>query len=100
MAVDTIIANQLPLDATKVAAIQQTIASEGYSLLKEIVAARCAVHQISGLASLMYDNNGSQVKIGENHIQLAKRFQNTLDVLDELERDKEGWATVKIENRR
>lgn len=96
----TIIVSPVPADATQRGILQTLFASPGYSLLKEMVAARCIEAQSSMANAALYPNNENAVAKAEAMKIRAKDYATCLDILDAIGEKEEEWYTVKLEHRR
>lgn len=96
----TIIVSHLPVDATQRGHLQTLFASPGFSLLKEMVVARCIENQVKAMNARLYPNNQSA---SEQAVEMEKRAASltaTLDLLDDLSSNMDEWRTIKLENSR
>lgn len=97
---ETIILTSLPADATQRDHLEKLFTSQGFSLLKEIVAAHCIKAQTEHLNRVMYPKNEVNTVIGSDKLEEAVFLNAMLDKLDEIEKKEQNWFTVTLEHRR
>lgn len=88
---------RLPADATQQAELRKFFNSEIFTLLKEMVAAHCAQHQINAMRVLLYPDNEKAKLIAGEETARAALFNSLLDMLDDISKKEEEWFTVRTE---
>lgn len=97
---ETVIVTRLPADATQQATLQSVFSSPGFSLLKEMVAARCIVAQVEAMNARLYPRNEAAEATATENERRAAEYNRCLDILDDISQKEDDWFTVKLEHRR
>ncbi len=97
---ETIIVTRLPADATQRTTLQSLFGSPGFSLLKEMVAARCIQSQVEAMNARLYPSNEGAASAAVEEERMAAEYNRTLDILDDIAQKEDEWFTVKLEHRR
>lgn len=90
---------RLQLDATQMKQLRELFVSQGYILLKGVVASRCVELQIDSINRQLYPSNEMSVERAKDSIAEARELNAILQILDELEGDEARWYTVTPERR-
>lgn len=93
-----IVANKYPIEPPQVDNLRTLFESPAYTTLKEIIVAHCVHAQVQFMNCSLYNNDNATVQAMEHQTQAA-RFNNALDVLDDLEGKMEEWFRIKLETR-
>lgn len=94
----TIVVTRLPVVAAQHGLLQTLFASPSYSLLKEVVAAKCIEAQVNMANAALYPNNDGANATASEMSRRASELAKCLDILDEIGEKEEEWYTVKIEH--
>ncbi len=97
--VEPILTRQTHLDATQAKLLQEVFVSQGYILLKEVVASRCVELQVESINRQLYPSNEASQAISAEKLAHARELNTLLQTLDELEQDKARWYVVTPERR-
>lgn len=93
----TVIVTRQPVDATQQGYLRSLFASPGFSLLKELVAARCIEKQANSMNAQLYPENDKAAERAAGFAKEAVCFSDSLDVINDLEIEgPENWWTVKL----
>lgn len=96
----TIVFQRVIVDGDQQKRLAELFGSPGLALLKEIISAHAAEHQIKALnAGLYYDNTERAQFDMTAGIRKAGEYNHALDVLDDLSAKQEEWFTAKLEHR-
>lgn len=98
-AVEPILTRRLHLDATQAKLLQELFLSQGYILLKGVVASRCVELQIESINRQLYPTNEISSEIAKDSLAEARDYNAILQTLDDLEANKARWYTVTPERR-
>jgi hypothetical protein len=90
-----LIFTRLNVEATNRSHLERLFTHPGFSVLKEVVAARAA-KRISDYANTVVFETENAVGAAANSLIEAKRLQITLDVLREIEGAPDEWYTGSI----
>lgn len=93
----TIVATREAADPTRRADLEKLFASPAFLFLKEMVAARCALHQTEAMNAALYQDNPEAAAKAESERNKASDCNKVLDMLDDLSRKEDEWFTVKLE---
>lgn len=96
----TITANRSPADAIQQGNLESLLSSPGFSLLKEVIAAHCIIHQVEAMNARLYPESVMANSAAGHAEALAIAHGHCLEVLDDILKNKEKWFTVKLEHRR
>ena len=96
----TIHVTRQPLDATQQGSLRTLFDSPSFSLLKEVVVARCIEKQVSAMSAALYPENEHAEEDAKRDSAQATLLNAVLDVLDDLAKKEQDWWTVSIEPRR
>jgi len=88
-----------PLDQNQRTELAKFFESPTFNLLKEVVAANCAVHQMEAMNRALYPDNEAMRETCEGARAEAIRLNSALDVLDGLAKSEQKWFTATIECR-
>lgn len=94
-----VIATHIPIEDAQKDQLRTLFNSAGYALLREVIAAHCASHQVGFMNKAMYSNENAKAQ-AETDRQAAARFMETMDVLDGLEKIEDQWFRINLEQRR
>lgn len=97
---ETIIFTPIPADATRQGILRDLFGSPGFSLLKEMVAAKCIEAQVEAMNARLYPKNEEAAAKAEARERQAAEYSRCLDLLDDLAEKEQEWFTVKLEHRR
>lgn len=95
----SIIANRFPIADAEKDQLRTMFASPAWSTLREIVSARCVEAQAHYLDASMYETENASDAAATAKAS-AKRFNTTMDVLDEAEKNMDEWYRITLEQRR
>ena len=79
--------------------LRTLFSSPAYGLLREVIAAHCAEHQVDFVNKTMYDNENARAQAMESEAK-ARRFNSALNVLDDIEKIEDQWFRISLEQRR
>lgn len=96
----TIVATRQPLDATQQGLLRNLFDSPAFSLLKEVVVARCIDRQVEAINAALYPNSETATDVAAHEIAAASGLNTILDLLDDLSKEEQEWWTIKMEPRR
>jgi hypothetical protein len=88
---------RLPADATQQAALRGIFSSPGFTILKEMVAGRCAEHQVTAMQALLYPENEKAKAVALEKTGQATLLNALLDMLDDISKNEQDWFTVRTE---
>jgi len=96
---DSIGVTPIALDATKRGALQSLFTSPGYLVLREVVAAQCAIRQVKSINAQMCPLNDALAELAQREKEIAQRYHVAMEVLDAIEKSEQQWVTVVLEQR-
>lgn len=93
----TILVEKVPLNADKKALVATLFASEGYSLLREMIISRCIEAQIPAMQAQAYRDISDKAKDdAEVTLKVVRELSAALDLLDELQQKEDDWHLVNL----
>lgn len=94
----SLVAKKIPLEPAQADQLKTLFASAGFGILREVIAAHCAVAQVDYMNSSLYETDNA-----ENKALIAKlkaiEFNHALDVLDRLGQLEQEWFRINLEQR-
>jgi hypothetical protein len=90
-----LIFTRLNVEATNRSHLEKLFTNPGFSVLKEVVAARAAKRVSEYANTVVFETDNAKAS-AENNLVEAKRLQITLDVLREIEGAPSEWYTGSI----
>lgn len=97
---ETIFPTKVPADAIQRGHLQTLFSSPGFSLLKEMIAARCIEAQVEAMNMRLYPKNPVAVGGADEKEFEARLLNGCLEYLDFFSGSDQEWHTVKLEHRR
>lgn len=97
---EPIIFTRVPIVATQQDILRTALASSGFSILKEVISAKCIEAQVKSMNAHLYMVNESAIREANEQSRMASKYNSFLDILDELQEKEEEWFTAKLEHRR
>lgn len=97
----SIIISRVPVAADQRDELAKLLSSPTFSLLKEIIGARCAEHQVKLMEADLYAGENEEAKAeAESHRSKARTMNAVLDTLDDIAKNEDEWFTMTLEPRR
>ena len=93
---ETIVIERKFLEPVQKEHIKKMMDSSGYSLFKEVLAAKCVVSQVKSMNSMLYPETERALETSQLEAKKAAKYRNFLDFLDELEKNDADWFTTNL----
>lgn len=87
-------------DPTQVSELNKLFTHQGYIILREMIASRCAEAQIKAATGMVYPGNEDAEAQKKHYTEEAIKLNSFLDFLDDFQEKPDEWFTMKIEIRR
>lgn len=91
----TLLTTRIPLDSAQADQLRRMLASPAYAALRDVIAAHCALHQVTYMNTALYNNENAEAHMSEARTK-AIAFNAALDVLDELARNSHEWFRIEL----
>lgn len=92
----TIIINRVGLTPPQRGDVLNCINSPGYSLIKNLLTARCITEQVEAMNIELYADNSDALHIAGQHREKATQLRRMLDELSDLEQKEQHWSLVDL----
>lgn len=83
----TIAPTRKPVDATQLVYLRDLLVAPGFQILKELVASRCAEHQVNAMNRQLYPDNQTAVEGAHFSFMEAIKCAQVLDIITDIEAD-------------
>lgn len=93
------IIEEIPLSQAEIDQIRTTLATAGYSLLREVIAAQVCKACLSYMDASLYDTDSAQDQVIISKAK-ARKFEHAMEVLDQIAGNMDEWARIKLDQRR
>lgn len=93
------VVEQVPLTESEASQVRTCLASEGYRLLREILAAHAAVSALAFTDASLYTTAAADTIVEQSQAQ-ARKHNDAVEVLDHLAVNVDEWFRIKIDQRR
>lgn len=91
--------SKVPIENEQQDKLRTLFASPGWLILREVLSAACVEAQVAYMDASLYQNENA-IERADTAKAAAVRFNTTLDVLDEVQSNVDGWYRITIEQRR
>lgn len=95
-----ILFTRIPVLDTQLDALRTLLSSPGFSLLKEVVSAKCIEAQVDAMNARLYPSHDVAQTEATEKERKAADFSKCLEILDDLQEKEQEWFTAKLEHRR
>lgn len=93
---ETIVVERKFLERVQKEHVNSMMAHPGYSIFKELLAAKCVTAQVKAMNSMLYPDTDRAKDVAKNEAEKASKYRNFLDFLDELEKNEADWFITNL----